>query len=163
MMELLNVLHMEELVDFSIELQTDAEPDTLTLIFPDEPEDTARWNLKMEKKAVLLLALIENAGQIEWNHPAENGRETYRWKMDLETAEDRTEIYGIKENMKNAEDFQSLWEKTGTMEKNGKWLEPQWTEEGWDTGDGSVYPSRSYTAGLQPTDDYAGTLQLLPA
>ena len=115
----------------------------------------------MEKKAVLLLALIENAGQIEWNHPAENGRETYRWKMDLETAEDRTEIYGIKENMKNAEDFQSLWEKTGTMEKNGKWLEPQWTEEGWDTGDGSVYPYRYYTAGMLPNAEYAGIAEIL--
>lgn len=160
-MELLNVLHMEELGDFSIELQTDAEPYTLTLIFQDEPEDMARWNLKMEKKAILLLALIENAGQIEWNHPAENGKETYRWKMDLETAEDRTEIYGIKENMKNAEDFQSLWEKTGAMENNGKWLEPQWTEDGWDTGDGSVYPYRYYTAGMLPNAEYAGIVEIL--
>ena len=124
---------------YETELQTSQEPYVLTLHFEDEPEDPAAWNIQMQKKAVLMLALIDNAGAVEWTHPAENGTETYRWRMDLEQAGQMTGIQDIKACAEDPRAFRTLCERAAAMRENVETAQAQRTEEGWKAPDGSVY------------------------
>ena len=146
---------------YETELQTSQEPYVLTLHFEDEPEDPAAWNIQMQKKAVLMLALIDNAGAVEWTHPAENGTETYRWRMDLEQAGQMTGIQDIKACAEDPRAFRTLCERAAAMRENVETAQAQRTEEGWKAPDGSVYRYRCTLAGMLPNAAYASIADFL--
>ena len=76
----------------SIELQTEEEPYVLTIHYEERPQDEKSFHWQMEKKAILLLCLIENAGRVEWTYP--EGQEERRFGCDREQAAKRI---GVKE------------------------------------------------------------------
>lgn len=55
---------------FTMALQTDTEPYTLTLRFDQAPENTAAFPDQFHYYANLLLALIDNCGQVSCTYPA---------------------------------------------------------------------------------------------
>lgn len=72
----------------TIEIQTEEEPYVLTIHYEDQPQDEIDFHRRMEKKAILLLCLIENAGKIEWTYSAETekGETERRFYCDKEKA-----------------------------------------------------------------------------
>ena len=159
--EVLGAVRMGYMGMFETELQTSQEPYVLTLHFEDEPEDPAAWNIQMQKKAVLILALIDNAGAVEWTHPMENGTETYRWRMDLEQAERMVGIQDIKACAEDPAKFQSLCESVAAMRENVETAQAQRTEGGWQAPDGRVYRYRCTLAGMLPNAAYASIADFL--
>ena len=57
-----------QLGSFTIELETQAEPYILRLNFADEITDATMFNTAMNAYAMLLLALIDNASEIQWRY-----------------------------------------------------------------------------------------------
>lgn len=78
---ILSLLKIEEnLGDYQIELQTNKAPYVLKLLFQNKVEykDRDAFDLQMQKYAFVLLALIENAGEIQWSYASTelDGQET---------------------------------------------------------------------------------------
>lgn len=159
--EALGAVRMGHMGAGGMELQTSEEPYVLTVHFEDEPEDTAAWNIQMQKKAVLILALIDNAGAVEWTHPAESGAETYRWRMDLEKAGQMTGIQDIKACAEDPQAFQTLCESVSAMHGTVEFAQAEQTEEGWQAPDGRVYRYRYTLAGVLPNAEYASIVEIL--
>ena len=159
--EVLGAVRMGYMGMYGTELQTSEEPYVLTLHFEDEPEDPTAWNIQMQKKAVLILALIDNAGAVEWTHPAESGTETYRWRMDLEQAGQMTGIQDIKACAEDPQAFQTLCESVSAMYGTVEFAQAEQTEEGWQAPDGRVYRYRYTLAGVQPNAAYASIVDFL--
>ena len=159
--EVLGAVRMGYMGMYGTELQTSEEPYVLTLHFEDEPEDPAAWNIQMQKKAVLILALIDNAGAVEWTHPAESGTETYRWRMDLEQAGQMTGIQDIKACAEDPQAFQTLCESVSAMHGTVEFAQAEQTEEGWQAPDGRVYRYRYTLAGVLPNAAYASIVDFL--
>jgi hypothetical protein len=90
-MKLLNLVGINEIGKYKIELQTSREPYALKITFSEINAgiDVQKLNSEMEKKSVLLLALIENAGRIEWAYTM-NGEEAAR----SITADEAAELIG---------------------------------------------------------------------
>ncbi len=57
----------------TMELMTEEEPYVLKIHFEEPPQNEVSFHEEMEKKAILLLCLIDNASQVEWTYPIENG------------------------------------------------------------------------------------------
>lgn len=75
-LEILTLLNIsEDLGDYTIELQTSAEPYSLKLNFQDPVMDKDAFDLQMQNNACLILALIENAGEVHWSYPAQENSE----------------------------------------------------------------------------------------
>lgn len=159
--EVLGAVRMGYMGMYGTELQTSEEPYVLTLHFEDEPEDPTAWNIQMQKKAVLILALIDNAGAVEWTHPAESGAETYRWRMDLEQAGQMTGIQDIKACAEDPQAFQTLCESVSAMYGTVEFAQAEQTEEGWQAPDGRVYRYRYTLAGVLPNAAYASIVDFL--
>ena len=159
--EVLGAVRMGYMGMYGTELQTSEEPYVLTLHFEDEPEDPTAWNIQMQKKAVLILALIDNAGAVEWTHPAESGTETYRWRMDLEQAGQMTGIQDIKACAEDPQAFQTLCESVSAMHGTVEFAQAEQTEEGWQAPDGRVYRYRYTLAGVLPNAAYASIVDFL--
>ena len=159
--EVLGAVRLGHMGAGEMELQTSEEPYVLMVHFEDEPEDPAVWNIQMRKKAVMILALIDNAGAVEWTHPAENGTETYRWRMDLEQAERVTGVQDIKACAEDLAAFQDLCESAAAMRKNMEIAQAERTEEGWLASDGRVYRYRRTLAGMLPNASYASIMDFL--
>ena len=159
--EVLGAVRMGYMGMYGTELQTSEEPYVLTLHFEDEPEDPTAWNIQMQKKAVLILALIDNAGAVEWTHPAESGTETYRWRMDLEQAGQMTGIQDIKACAEDPQAFQTLCESVSAMYGTVEFAQAEQTEEGWQAPDGRVYRYRYTLAGVLPNAAYASIVDFL--
>lgn len=159
--QVLGAVRMGHMGMYETELQTSREPYVLTLHFEDEPEDPAAWNIQMQKKAVLMLALIDNAGAVEWTHPAENGTETYRWRMDLEQAGQMTGIQDIKACAEDPQAFRTLCESAAAMREKVETAQVRRTEEGWQAPDGRVYRYRCTIAGMLPNAAYASIADFL--
>lgn len=159
--EVLGAVRMGYMGMYGTELQTSEEPYVLTLHFEDEPEDPTAWNIQMQKKAVLILALIDNAGAVEWTHPAESGTETYRWRMDLEQAGQMTGIQDIKACTEDPQAFQTLCESVSAMHGTVEFAQAEQTDEGWQAPDGRVYRYRYTLAGVLPNAAYASIVDFL--
>ena len=159
--EVLGAVRMGYMGMYGTELQTSEEPYVLTLHFEDEPEDPTAWNIQMQKKAVLILALIDNAGAVEWTHPAESGTETYRWRMDLEQAGQMTGIQDIKACAEDPQAFQTLCESVSAMHGTVEFAQAEQTDEGWQAPDGRVYRYRYTLAGVLPNAAYASIVDFL--
>ncbi|REG04795.1 uncharacterized protein DUF4825 [Pelolinea submarina] len=68
LLEALNI--SEDLGAYTFELQTDEEPYTLRILFTDNVTDPAALGQEMRKNAVLLLALIDNVSEVQWQYTA---------------------------------------------------------------------------------------------
>ena len=73
---LLSQLGVDALGSYTLELQTDAEPYGLTVVFAREPADAALLDQAMEKNGCVLLALIGNLGSVSWTYPEDGARAT---------------------------------------------------------------------------------------
>ena len=78
----------------SIEFQAEEEPYVLTIHYEERPQDKKSFHWQMEKKAILLLCLTENADRVEWTYP--EGQEERRFGCDREQAAKRI---GVKETV----------------------------------------------------------------
>jgi beta-lactamase regulating signal transducer with metallopeptidase domain len=84
---LLKALHVGSLGAYTIELQTSEEPYVLTVCFENEPEDPETVEREMSGIANILLALIDNCGEVRWSYPytdPERGEVLYTgyWGID---------------------------------------------------------------------------------
>lgn len=160
-MDVLDAVNVEALGTYTTELLSAKQPRTLTLQFDTEPDDPAAWNRRMQKKAILLLALIGNADRVEWTHPC--GGDTWRWMMDPETAGSMTGLDA--EDIKGCSDgtfnFSQLWTLVADTEHFGRSAKVQWNGHGWETPDGVEYPDRCVLAGVLPNATYAGIVECL--
>ena len=155
-------VYMKEMGEFTVDLNIDLKPETVTFLFSEEPDDAARWNLKMRKKAVLLLALIESAERIEWSYPEGNGEKEICFMMDVETAQEKTGIRDVKGAAGSAASLQELWEKAAVLEENNRHMDVEYTEDGrWRTEDGETYPYRYITSGILPNASYGGLAEIV--
>jgi hypothetical protein len=69
--KLINTLNVnEQLGAYTIELQTSHEPYVLKLNFKEPVENREVFDLSMHNNALILLALIENAGEVHWAYTA---------------------------------------------------------------------------------------------
>lgn len=75
-LKLLGLLGIKDIGSYKIELQTSSEPYAMKITFLDiKPGiDEQKLNSEMKKDSALLIALIENAGKIEWAYTI-NGNE----------------------------------------------------------------------------------------
>lgn len=84
-----------------MELKTDREPYILTLHFKAEPDEELVW-----KQAVLLLALIGNCGEVDWDYPSKDG--TVTWYVPLADANENLGAADIKVFGKSPELLEEL-------------------------------------------------------
>ncbi|MDW7672809.1 MAG: DUF4825 domain-containing protein [Bacillota bacterium] len=85
--ELLRLLGISEAIGpFHQELSTDAPPYVLQVVFEEVPEDVEELNRQMTRYSLLLLALIENAGEIHWSYPVESADDSGRVNHQTERA-----------------------------------------------------------------------------
>ena len=64
-----------DLGHFTTELQTSSEPYSIKLVFENAVNENQEQylNSQMEKYSLFILALIENAGEVQWEYPLKNG------------------------------------------------------------------------------------------
>lgn len=64
-----------DLGHFTTELQTSSEPYSIKLVFENAVNENQEQylNSQMEKYSLFILALIDNAGEVHWEYPIENG------------------------------------------------------------------------------------------
>ena len=76
--KVLNLLNItEELGGYSVELKTDEVPYWIKLNFENYGSDRDTFDLKMLNKAFVILALIDNANEVQWSYPSrEDGEDT---------------------------------------------------------------------------------------
>jgi hypothetical protein len=68
--QILRVLEVgEELGTYHMELETNERPYILRVIFNQEPEDADETDSQMNRYGLILLALIDNADEIQWAYP----------------------------------------------------------------------------------------------
>lgn len=85
--ELLRLLGIGEAVGpFHQELSTVDPPYVLHVVFEEVPEDVEKLNRQMTHYSLLLLALIENAGEIHWSYPFESADASGRVNHQTERA-----------------------------------------------------------------------------
>lgn len=108
--KLLKVLGIFSDMKATMELETSAEPYVLRLHFEDQPEDEFLFHEQMEKNAVLLLCLIENADRIEWTYSADlpEGHMERRFYCDREKAADLLGAEDIRQFAESEEELQEL-------------------------------------------------------
>ena len=68
LLEALNI--SEDLGPYTFELQTEEEPYVLRILFTDKVADPAALDREMRENALLLLALIDNASEVQWQYTA---------------------------------------------------------------------------------------------
>lgn len=159
--KLLELLNVGGLGAYTTELQTNEEPYILTVHFIDQPKDQAVFNRTMKQKAVMLLALIENAGEVRWTYPVAKGQgeTTYRWKLDRQEAEANLGIDSIKEYGETTETLEKLQDISlssgeryeGITTSGGKYIAP----------DGRRYQYAKYLFGMLPNAEFASSYYVL--
>lgn len=87
--------------EYTIELQTSKEPYVLTLHFTTAPDEHVMW-----KEAVLVLALIDNCGEVHWDYPNNDSKVVYG--VMEKDANDNLSIEDIKTYGQSAEKLQEL-------------------------------------------------------
>lgn len=89
----------------TMELMTEEEPYALKIHFEEPPQNEVSFHEEMEKKAILLLCLIDNAAQVEWTYPVESGegQRERRFYCDREQAAGRLGLEKIEDMERFAE------------------------------------------------------------
>lgn len=150
----------------TMELETQGEPYTLKLHFEDEPSGEIGFYEQMEKKAILLLCLIENADRIEWTYPLDSTQDQpeRRFFCDRERA---NELLGVKDVKSFAKSEASLQElMTGALPYiysdcvmnvmglgvgEGRYASPE----------GQIYENLLYFIGRLPGEEYDRVFRVL--
>lgn len=106
--DLLHALQVEkELGPFSIELETEVQPYILRLVFTDTINMENTFNEKMKDYASVLLALIENADEIDWVYSNKDGvTQTQTWTVS--DAEQSLKIEDLKSYSSTKEKVEEL-------------------------------------------------------
>lgn len=68
---------------YTTELETDSEPYVLRLCFEKEPADTDTFDSKMLEYSYLILALIDNADEVQWQYPVGDTLHTGYCSMEV--------------------------------------------------------------------------------
>ena len=106
-----------ELGPFQNELQTSEEPYAWYLHFEDNVSATAGFEDKMRRYACVLMAAIDNLGEVGWDYPAAPGSEAERIEGFM-TEDECSEYVGsnIKAFSESPEKMQELLEKLEIIE-----------------------------------------------
>lgn len=110
---LLNALEIsDKLGSYTLELDTQQAPYILRLVFSDEITEVTVLNRMMNNNAMLLLALIDNASEIQWHYnsidPSEGGNGEFTGALTLADATAALNGIDIKSYGKSATDVQAL-------------------------------------------------------
>ncbi|MBQ8648122.1 MAG: DUF4825 domain-containing protein [Oscillospiraceae bacterium] len=125
-------LHLDYVGLFTNELQSAAEPYRWTIVFEQErlPESLPGLDERMERKAVAILALVENLGEVAWRCTTADG-EVVEQVVDVEQADwllqqyaadyaraegEDLDLPGVKECGSRLSRFQQLCDVTGALE-----------------------------------------------
>lgn len=150
----------------TMELETKKEPYTLKLHFEDEPSRELGFNEQMEKKAILLLCLIENVDRIEWTYPLDStqGQPERRFFCGREKAK---ELLGGKDVKSYAESEASLQKlltdvlpyiySEGVMNVIGLGV----GEGRYASPEGQIYEKLLYFIGRLPGEEYDRVFRVL--
>lgn len=142
---LLKILDVGSLGAYTMELQTSEEPYVLKVHFEKEPKRPEALDARMGENAVVLLALIENAGEVQWSYPINNGEELYTMYCDWEWANTFLEVRDVKKCAESAEALQGMLKKLGeTFLGTG---EVVWTGNGYQVPGGETYQYRLMLTG----------------
>lgn len=98
--------------DFTTMLKTDKEPYILRMRFSHQPDNKEEFNRAMENYADILLALIQNSGEIQWSYPESvNGKLTEKiYRCTAQDASKSLDIDNIKDYGKSVTKVQKLLE-----------------------------------------------------
>lgn len=114
-LELLNIT--EELGEYEFEIQADVDNYVIQLNFKNTIEDNekrAELDSKMMNKALLILALIDNANEVRWSYPLiEDGKETLVTVYESEANAKSTLKKDVKEFGKSEVQLQELLDYLG--------------------------------------------------
>lgn len=159
--KLLELLNVGGLGEFTMELQTSEEPYILMLHFENEPADQAVFNRRMEEHAVVLLALIENAGEIQWTYPVGTGDSAteFRWKYDRTEAEERMRIDNIKEYGQTITLLKALLDKQ--KEPYARYERIDISGGNYYAPDGMKYKYAMYLQGMMPNAQFGTAYNVL--
>ena len=109
---LLQIMGISKLGAFTIELETAQEPYVLRILFSDPVSDAGTLNTSMDENAMLLLALIDNASEIQWQYTlsdhAAGGEGTFTGSMTNDAATAALNGTDIKSYGQSAEKVQAL-------------------------------------------------------
>lgn len=148
----------------TMELETEEEPYVLKIHFEEPVQDEPSFHKKMEKNAILLLCLIDNAGGVEWTYPAGEGQR--RFGCDRERA---AKLMGLEK----AEDIGRFAEsENGVQELLTEYLgfiDPEITansiglgvEGAYMSPEGQPYQYSMYVVGRLPGERYDQVFQVL--
>lgn len=129
---ILEKLGVGQLGDYTTELLTTEEPYVLIIHFKEQPENEDMFYKEMRKRAMVALALIENADEVRWTYPVDGQEEVRKGSVDF------NDTYGIKEFKSYAQSPVKLQELLQLVEK-GEELQDNVdrTGDGFKTPDGS--------------------------
>lgn len=123
-----NALYLSYIGPFTSELQSAEEPYRWTIVFEQEqlPEALPLLDERMERKAVAILALVENLGEVAWRCTTVDGQvaeqvvdtEQADWLLQQYTREDEgaQPLPVVKECGRRVSRFQRLCDVTGALE-----------------------------------------------
>lgn len=150
----------------TMELETEEEPYVLRIHFEEPVQEELSFHKKMEKNAILLLCLIENAGGVEWTYPIESGEGQRRFGCDRERA---AKLMGLEKT----EDMGRFAEsRSGVQELLTEYLgfvDPEITansiglgvEGAYMSPEGQPYQYSMYVVGRLPGERYDQVFQVL--
>lgn len=99
---------------YTSELQTSEEPYGFCFVFGDEEnpnpwssDEEIRLGYEMHYGATLMLALIDNLGEVDWRYYDESG-ERHTWYWDLSAAQEWLKVEDLKAFAGSAEELQKL-------------------------------------------------------
>ena len=113
---LLELLRVGDLGSYTMELETAEKQYIIRIHFEDTPGDEEAFENQMYPKAVMLLALIENAYQVEWSYPTtdEDGSASLYTRyfnlndsVNLVNADGKKDIHELTETLQGVQKLMS--------------------------------------------------------
>lgn len=112
-MNLLNLMNIEnDLGAYTIELNTESNINSIKLIFNTPVSDSHTFDTNMYNRAYLILALIENANEVQWTYPNESDNLITHMSVNIDEASD-TLGANIKDFGKSKKSIKKLLNKIG--------------------------------------------------
>ena len=152
----------------TIELMTEEEPYALKIHFEEQPQNEVSFHEEMEKKAILLLCLIDNAGGVAWTYPVETkeGQRERRFYCDREQAAGRLGLEKIEDMERFAESADGVQE---LLTEYISYIYPEISEDNIELGadgaymssEGQFYRYSTYIVGRLPGERYDQVFKVL--
>lgn len=146
--KLLQELNISVLGKFTMELETSEEPYVLRMNFEKEPQKGDVFEKAMFDYAVLMLSLVENAGEVQWTYPMEGGQTLYTGYCDAAAANAFAHTDDIKKESESVQQLQKMMDYIGFSEKEV--VQVVHTEDGYLAPDGEIYRYRTVVKGTLP-------------